>query len=187
MWHLKEFLLAQVGYLRRKYLRTCPLAYFHTLAYLHTCKCKCASTVLAHLRTCASTCALTHLHMYLRICILVNLHTHLGSCVLAYLYLRKDLCKYLLNCTVAHLRRPYLCIYTHAQVLVQALAQVNLCTCALAYLRTIAYLRTWVNTVDLVIFACFNFREFVILKLFASSSFREFSIVKKKSIVIKII
>ena len=35
------------------------------------------------------------------------------------------------------------------------------------------------NTVDLVIFACFNFLEFVILELFASSSFREFSIVKK--------
>ena len=29
-------------------------------------------------------------------------------------------------------------------------------------------------TVDLVIFACFNFREFVILELFASSSLRKF-------------
>ena len=29
------------------------------------------------------------------------------------------------------------------------------------------------NSVDLVIFACFNFREFVILELFAGSIFRE--------------
>ena len=35
------------------------------------------------------------------------------------------------------------------------------------------------NTVDLVIFACFNFREFVIVELFVGSSFREFSILKK--------
>ena len=36
-------------------------------------------------------------------------------------------------------------------------------------------------TVDLVIFACFNFHKFVILELFAISSFREFSILKKKN------
>ena len=182
MWHLKEFLLAQVGYLRRKYLSTCVLS--------HSC-------IFAHLQMQMrkySTCAFTYLRKYLRTHTLAHVLAHLHTCKLAYtlgklrtrvLVLAQGLVQVfaeLHSCALA-----YLCIYTHAQVLVQALAQVNLCTCALAYLRTIAYLRTWVNTVDLVIFACFNFREFVILKLFASSSFREFSIVKKKSIVIKII
>ena len=79
------------------YLCICALVQVlaQVLAHLRTCACSCA---LVHLHTCASTCALTHVRMFLHICVLAQVLDHLRTCVFAHLHTCVS------ACTLMHLR-----------------------------------------------------------------------------------
>ena len=77
-------------------------------------------------------------------------------------------------------KHQYLQIFVHKDI---CLFFTHLKLCVAVAKHNFKWVKTWI-TVDLAIFACLNFREFLILGLFTNFRIREFSFLLSSAIII---